>query len=240
MVGQIAKALPANTSLAELNLFNCGLDSKAVDLLATALRGHATLRSLALGCANATASGESLAALVNANSGLRSLDLSWTRLDEAALCMIFNALAENTSLDMIRLRGLRIPPEAVSALCDALRAAASSLIAMDLAGSSIDEGDVDRLASALAKGGLWACELEGMPMSTPQRARLDQALSVSRGRHAALGALSKLLRAVRPQLPLELCAEILRHIPLDAEGLETVRNLRAWAMGSQVNPESAV
>jgi len=238
-VRRIAKALLTNTSLAELNLFNCGLDSTAVDLLAAALRSHATLRSLTLGCANAAASGGSLAALVNANRGLRWLDLSWSGLDGAALCTIFNALPENTGLDMIRLRGLSIPTEAVSALSAALRRAVGSLAAIDLSGCSIDECDVERLADSVAESGLWAIELKGIPMPASQRARLDRVLSANRGRSAAAGGLSKCLAAER-HLPLDLCAEILRHIPLDAEGLGTLRNLRAWAGTSeQVNPGSA-
>ncbi|KQU78953.1 hypothetical protein ASE08_26305 [Rhizobacter sp. Root16D2] len=239
-VRRIAEALLTNTSLTELNLFNCGLDSKAVDLLATALRSHATLRSLTLACANAAASGESLAALVKANGGLRSLDLSWSRLDGPALCRLFNALPENTSLDRVRLRGLHIPTEAVFALSTALRRAAGSLLALDLSGCTIDQGDADRLIDAVAASGLWAIELVGTSLSERQQARLENVLMTNRSRSSATGSLLQCLRTDH-HLPLDICAEIMRHIPLDAEGLGTVRNLRAWAIAiDPVNPGSAV
>lgn len=225
-VRQLADALLANASLVELDLFNCGLDSKAVSLLSSALRSHATLRSLTLGCASAEASGDALVELVQGNQVLQSLDLSWTGLGEECLSEIFNALPHTTGLEAIRLRGLRVTPTVASALSAALLRTAGRLLAVDLSGCTVDESDVDRLIDAVAASGLWGFELRGFSLSEQRQTRLEHALTANRSRSSAVDTLSECLPADHG-LPRDVCAEILRHIPLDAEGLETVRNMRA-------------
>lgn len=234
-VRQLAEALRANSSLEELNLFNCGLDAWAVDALASALHGHHALQSMTLAFADASASVEALVGLVQATRGLRALDLSWSRLGEPALRDFFNALPADGGLAWLRLRGLRLAPAAASALAAAVRRATGHPMGLDLAGCLIDEVDASRLIDAIAESGLWAIEWSGASLSRAQAERIDRVLQSNRGRSEAARDLQRCLRT-DGELPLDLCAEILRHVCLDADSFANIQTLRARAA---INPTTS-
>lgn len=226
-VEKLAKALSGNASLTSLNLQSCGIDTTALRRLGTALRAATALHTLHLGDARAEGAGEILADFIGTHPGLSSLDLSWSILDEADLCELFNALQPSASPHLIRLRGIPISRDATAALSAALCRAADSLIAVDLSGCSIDGVDVDRLLEAISIGGQMVFQLDDVTLSPQQSSKLDQSLMSNLRRSTATLHLSHCMAASGKHMTPDICAEILRRIPLDVDGLKTLISLRA-------------
>lgn len=109
----VAGALRVNTTLTSLGLFGSGLcrDMQAASTLLSALVGHPSLRVLMLSrenppAADAGALSTALAALVAADApALRSLDCSRSRLREADLATIVEALPRNRHLQELDIHG---------------------------------------------------------------------------------------------------------------------------------------
>lgn len=222
-VEKLARELSTDVALTSLNLFNCGLGSEAVNALAAALRSNTVLQSLRLGHAKAGASGDALASLLADNRSLTLLDLSWSCLETPALCKIFNALPASTVLSLLKLRYVRLSQEALAALSAALLRA-PSLIALDLSHCGIQEDAMGRLISAVRIGGQLDVEVADNPISKRQESELKAVLMTNLRQSNAARQLS---RCLPPDIkwPPELSAEILRRVPLDDEGLETLRGL---------------
>jgi hypothetical protein len=137
------------STLHDLNISSCGLDSNGAHLIAEALCYNHTLRELdmsnnPIGDDGATA----LAKMLTRNQTLQTIDMQWCDITELGATELAEALCLNSTLTKINLSGNAIKDQGACALAQMLTRN-QSLSELDIQGCSISGVGASHLARAL-------------------------------------------------------------------------------------------